>query len=195
MSVLIPERKRCRQSEKRCSHLYHSASPRIAIGKAFAERQPEFLAVRTAHLAYPSPLRRFDCRIGKDNVEVPPPPRLAVGHYTVRTAPVFSNTYFNRRKRGFTAGQLARTSPASNLPQFAQLVDLWQSRLKCFPLHTVLRHMLQNMLQKKNNTLIRYANKAKGSVYKSYGFMVCSFQIRGINDHGLQAVSGMALGD
>ena len=34
-----------------------------------------------------------------------------------------------------------------------------------------------------------------GSVYKSYGFMVCSFQIRGINDHGLQAVSGMALGD
>ena len=35
----------------------------------------------------------------------------------------------------------------------------------------------------------------EGSVYKSYGFMVCSFQIRGINDHGLQAVSGMALGD
>ena len=35
----------------------------------------------------------------------------------------------------------------------------------------------------------------KGSVYKSYGFMECFYEIRGINDHGLQAVSGMALGD
>ena len=37
--------------------------------------------------------------------------------------------------------------------------------------------------------------KHLGSVYKPYGFMVCFDQIRGINDHGLQAVSGMALGD
>ena len=37
--------------------------------------------------------------------------------------------------------------------------------------------------------------KSKGSVYKSYGFMECFYEIRGINDHGLQAVSGMALGD
>ena len=34
-----------------------------------------------------------------------------------------------------------------------------------------------------------------GSVYKSYAFMECFYEIRGINDHGLQAVSGMALGD
>ena len=34
-----------------------------------------------------------------------------------------------------------------------------------------------------------------GSVYKPYVFTECFYEIRGINDHGLQAVSGMALGD
>ena len=45
-----------------------------------------------------------------------------------------------------------------------------------------------DLMNSNSNERITPSNrgiKHLGSVYKPYGFMVCSFQIRGINDHGL----------
>ena len=99
---------------------------RIAIGKAFAERQPEFLAVRTARWRIRHRSDRFDCGSGKDSVEIPATCRwpLRPVRAAMRADPVFSNTCFNRRKRGFTDRTTGENLTCLYLPRFAQLVDL-----------------------------------------------------------------------
>ena len=41
----------------------------------------------------------------------------------------------------------------------------------------------------------RFEVFTKGSVYKSYAFMLCFCEIRGMDWHGSQAISGMVIGD
>ena len=94
---------------------------RIATGEAFAVRQPEFFAVQAVH--WRTRHRSEGPIAGAAKIALKSP-RLAVGHCTVRTAmragPVFSNTHFNGRNRGFTSENVAHLY----LLRLAQFVDL-----------------------------------------------------------------------
>ena len=93
--VLIPVRQRCAKTLCQSFH-------RIAIGAAFAECQPQVLAVQAAQGCCRHCSKGFVAGSAKTALHSP---RLAIGYRIlctpIQTGPVFSSTQFNRRNRGF----------------------------------------------------------------------------------------------
>jgi len=110
---------------------------RIAIGAAFAERQPQFLAVQAAQRCSRHRSRGSIAGSAKTALHSP---RFAIGYRilctAIRTDPVFSSAQFNRHNRGFTRRVTGQSLTDLYCPRLSisdsQAKKAFQSKMRSF---------------------------------------------------------------